>query len=92
MSVRHHEQLFSYQQREFQLTQSLRECSHALDEALSILQQQSGQYQKGGYSPIPPHLAEASVKFSMMATSLAAENGMSTFIEGAHPNYATQPR
>ena len=81
MSVRHHEQLFSYQQREFQLTQSLRECSHALEEALTLL--------KSPYSSrdntIPPHLLETSVKFSVM-TSMSQDGTMSQYLDNNPPS------
>jgi len=41
MSVRHHEQLFSHQQREQQLLQALQECSQALDKSVEFIQSTS---------------------------------------------------
>jgi hypothetical protein len=79
MSVRHHEQLFSYQQREYQLTHSLRECSTALEDAVNFLvslqqQQQQGDPGSVGVAAalvvVPADLMEASKKFVQLTSSL----------------------
>lgn len=58
MSVRHHEQLVSHQQREFLLTQSLTECMRALELSLSTLRQHCPDV------PVPNLIAEAVGKYS----------------------------
>lgn len=58
MSVRHHEQLFSHQQREQQLLQALQECSGALERAVGVIQQTCGP------SAVPQDIAKTSVKFA----------------------------
>lgn len=74
MSVRHHEQLYAYQQREFQLAQSLRECTQMLEDSVVIIRSIAA---KSGYSHpdevIPPHILDASIKFSVMAQSLSQD-------------------
>ena len=72
MSVRHHEQLYAYQQREYQLAQSLRECTQMLEDSVGVIKSLAA---KSGASQdlVPPHLVEASLKFSVMAQSLSQE-------------------
>lgn len=128
MSVRHHEQLFSYQQREYQLTQSLRECAQALEEAVSLLKppqnstdtlqktnpqitqisqlghltqvgQQTGQI--GTLPRVPQHLIEASIKFSIMTTTMPQDSvipGMAPGLDvhgispASHPVHTNGPQ
>lgn len=58
MSVRHHEQLFSHQQREQQLLQALQECASALEKSIDIIQQ------KQGPNAVPPEISKVSLKYS----------------------------
>lgn len=58
MSVRHHEQLFSHQQREQQLLQALQECSMALERSVEVIQQNLGP------QAVPPEVGKACLKFS----------------------------
>ena len=58
MSVRHHEQLFSHQQREQQLLQALQECANALERSIDIIQQ------KQGPQAVPPEISKVSMKYS----------------------------
>lgn len=58
MSVRHHEQLFSHQQREQQLLQALQECSSALERSVGFIQQTCGAHM------VPSDIAKTSLKFS----------------------------
>lgn len=58
MSVRHHEQLFSHQQREQQLLQALTESSQALEKAVEFMQQ------KFGPNVVPPDILKTSMKYS----------------------------
>jgi uncharacterized Zn-finger protein len=58
MSVRHHEQLFSHQQREQQLLQALQECSQALEKSVEVIQQRCGP------SDVPPEVSKTYVKYS----------------------------
>jgi hypothetical protein len=58
MSVRHHEQLFSHQQREQQLLQALQECSGALERSVGFIQQNCGP------NAVPGDIARTSLKFS----------------------------
>lgn len=68
MSVRHHEQLFSHQQKELQLTQALKECAAKLEEAVGLLARSSPD--------VPSHLVEASLRFSSkMIAGLENEGG-----------------
>ena len=88
MSVRHHEQLFSYQQREFQLTQSLKECSMALEESINVMKRHrpntpsTSTTSSNGHNSdlssvlvIPQPLVDASMKFAMMTSSIAPPEG-----------------
>ena len=85
MSVRHHEQLYAYQQREYQLAQSLRECTQMFEDSVGVIKSLAA---KSGYSRpeelVPPHLVDASVKFSVMAQSLSQDVFMD--IRGAANN------
>ncbi len=58
MSVRHHEQLFSHQQREQQLLQALQECSQALEKSVDILQQRCGA------NAVPVEVSKTLLKYS----------------------------
>lgn len=58
MSVRHHEQLFSHQQREQQLLSALQECSQALEKSVEVIQS------KLGSNAIPVDVSKAVMKFS----------------------------
>ena len=67
MSVCHHEQLFVYQQREYQLTQALKECTSNLEAAVSFANSNS----RG----LPPgEILEALSKFTLLCTSLAQDS------------------
>lgn len=69
MSVRHHEQLFSHQQREQQLLQALQECSQALEKSVEVIQQRCGP------SAVPPDVSKTYVKYS--------SKGMATIGDGS---------
>lgn len=58
MSVRHHEQLFSHQQREQQLLQALQECSQALEKSIDFVQQ------KLGPNSVPAEISKICMKYS----------------------------
>ncbi len=58
MSVRHHEQLFSHQQREQQLLNALQECSQALEKSVETIRQ------KCGPNAVPPDISKTCMKFS----------------------------
>lgn len=58
MSVRHHEQLFSHQQREQQLLSGLQECSIALERAVEFIQQNLGP------QAVPPEVGKTCLKYS----------------------------
>jgi hypothetical protein len=58
MSVRHHEQLFSHQQREQQLLNALQECSQALEKAVEVVKQ------KCGPNAVPADINKTCMKFS----------------------------
>lgn len=73
MSVRHHEQLFSHQQREFQLTQSLSECALALQEACRVIRQHDPQ-------SVPFFVNETSKKFAHLAH--AVDPSFRSMLEG----------
>ena len=67
MSVCHHEQLFVYQQREYQLTRALQECTANLETSLRIM----GTGTKNGHALVPPiELREALNKFTLICNSL----------------------
>lgn len=74
MSVRHHEQLYAYQQREYQLAQSLRECTQVFEDSINVIKSLAA---KTGYARpddlIPPHLLDASIKFAVMSQSLSQD-------------------
>jgi hypothetical protein len=58
MSVRHHEQLFSHQQREQQLLQALQECGSALEKAIEFASS------KLGPNSVPSEISKISMKYS----------------------------
>ena len=60
MSVRHHEQLFSHQQREQQLLHALQECATALEKSVQVITQMSG----GNKAAVPPEIAQMAMKYS----------------------------
>jgi hypothetical protein len=60
MSVRHHEQLFSHQQREQQLLMALQECAFALEKSVNVITQMSG----GNAAAVPADIAQVAMKFS----------------------------
>ena len=60
MSVRHHEQLFSHQQREQQLLHALQECATALEKSVAVIQQMGG----GNKSAVPADIAQMAMKYS----------------------------
>jgi hypothetical protein len=67
MTVCHHEQLFVYQQREYQLTRALQECTANLENAVRIM----GTGSKNGHILVPPiELREALNKFTLICSSL----------------------
>lgn len=59
MSVRHHEQLFSHQQKEQQLTAALKDCASMLEEAVALLARSCPE--------VPSHIVQASIRFSSKA-------------------------
>ena len=63
MSVRHHEQLFSHQQREQQLLQALQECSQALERSVDIIQQRCGA------NALPAEISRTYLKYSSKGLS-----------------------
>lgn len=58
MSVRHHEQLFSHQQREQQLLQALQECSQALEKSIEFVSS------KLGPQVVPAEISKICLKYS----------------------------
>jgi hypothetical protein len=60
MSVRHHEQLFSHQQREQQLLLALQECAFALEKSVNVINQMSG----GNSAAVPADVAQVAMKYS----------------------------
>eukprot|EP00428_Durinskia_dybowskii_P083596 CAMPEP_0170424614 /NCGR_PEP_ID=MMETSP0117_2-20130122/37652_1 /TAXON_ID=400756 /ORGANISM="Durinskia baltica, Strain CSIRO CS-38" /LENGTH=246 /DNA_ID=CAMNT_0010683495 /DNA_START=73 /DNA_END=810 /DNA_ORIENTATION=+ len=60
MSVRHHEQLFSHQQREQQLLLALQECAFALEKSVTVITQMSG----GNSAAVPADIAQVALKYS----------------------------
>lgn len=60
MSVRHHEQLFSHQQREQQLLLALQECAGALEKSVQVMSQMNG----GSMSAVPPEIMQVAIKYS----------------------------
>lgn len=60
MSVRHHEQLVSHQQKEYQLTQSLSECAQALNQALQLLKMRD----PNNIHNIPASILETAKKYA----------------------------
>eukprot|EP01038_Epipyxis_sp_PR26KG_P008604 gene8604-11628_t len=66
MSVRHHEQLFSHQQREQQLLQALHECSEALQKSIDFIDSSSGV-------SVPSEILKVSLKYSSKETTI--DNG-----------------
>lgn len=60
MSVRHHEQLFSHQQREQQLLVALQECATALEKSVQVITQLNG----GNVTAVPPEIAQVALKYS----------------------------
>lgn len=58
MSVRHHEQLFSHQQREQQLLQALQECSQSLERSVEFIQQRCGT------NSVPSEIMKTYTKYS----------------------------
>ena len=58
MSVRHHEQLFSHQQREQQLLQALQECSQALEKSIEFCST------KLGPQAMPADISKICMKYS----------------------------
>jgi len=63
MSVRHHEQLFSHQQREQELVLALQECSAALERSIQVIQhpQHPGN---GSHGMVPSDIMEVAMKYS----------------------------
>jgi hypothetical protein len=68
MSVRHHEQLFSHQQRQFQLMQSLTECAKALEDSVQLLKVRDPSHAAN----IPASITETAKKYSGLANSTEA--------------------
>jgi hypothetical protein len=68
MSVRHHEQLFSHQQREQQLLNALQECSQALEKSVEVVKQ------KCGPAAVPPDIAKTCMKFSSKGIDLLMDS------------------
>jgi hypothetical protein len=68
MSVRHHEQLFSHQQRQFQLTQSLTECAKALEDSVQLLKMRD----PSNAANIPSSIIDTAKKYSDLANSSEA--------------------
>lgn len=66
MSVRHHEQLFSHQQREQQIMQGLRDCSSALEHAVQLI------HQFGAGVTLPADITQALAKYSSTNSSLTS--------------------
>lgn len=60
MSVRHHEQLFSHQQREQQLLLALQECAFALEKSVTVITQMNG----GNATAVPVDIAQVAMKYS----------------------------
>lgn len=60
MSVRHHEQLFSHQQREQQLLVALQECATALEKSVQVITQMSG----GNPAAVPTEIVQVAMKYS----------------------------
>lgn len=60
MSVRHHEQLFSHQQREQQLLLALQECAFALEKSVTVITQMGG----GNAAAVPADVAQVAMKYS----------------------------
>lgn len=60
MSVRHHEQLFSHQQREQQLLVALQECATALEKSVLVITQMSG----GNPAAVPIEISQVAMKYS----------------------------
>lgn len=64
MSVRHHEQLFTHQQREQQLLHAIQECSVALERALHCVAQSGGS--------IPADIAQVAARYSSGKSRISA--------------------
>lgn len=60
MSVRHHEQLFSHQQREQQLILALQECAFGLEKSVTVITQLNG----GNPAAVPADIAQVAMKYS----------------------------
>ena len=60
MSVRHHEQLFSHQQREQQLLLALQECAGALEKSVQVMSQMNG----GSVAAVPSEIMQVALKYS----------------------------
>jgi hypothetical protein len=58
MSVRHHEQLFSHQQREQQLLAALQECAQALEKSIDVISS------KNGANAVPADISKICAKYS----------------------------
>jgi uncharacterized Zn-finger protein len=67
MSVRHHEQLFSHQQREQQLLQALQECSQALEKSVEFIQSTSGP------AAVPLEVTKTYLKYSSKGVNSLSE-------------------
>lgn len=66
MSVRHHEQLFSHQQREQQLMNSLAESADALANAIRIIEINLGP------QAVPAEILKTSMKYGAPRSGLEA--------------------
>ncbi len=64
ISVRHHDQLYQYQQREHQILQALQECSGALEGAVQLLIVQDPPI------AIPEFIATAMIKYSAISRAM----------------------
>jgi hypothetical protein len=62
MSVRHHEQLFSHQQREQELVLALQECSAALERSIQVIQHPHPR--NGSQGIVPSDIMEVAMKYS----------------------------
>jgi hypothetical protein len=69
MSVRHHEQLFSHQQREQQLLQALQECAQALEKSIDF------SHQKLGPNTVPADITKICMKYSSRGISSLSDLG-----------------
>lgn len=71
MSVRHHEQLFSHQQKEQSITALLKDSLTLLDESISILMRNKVD--------VPLHMIEGSIRLASVFKSVSNFDGARSF-------------